>query len=101
MFTYHIHINGRMKEAGFTSAISELASGFQLTGHVTTSGNSLLVTCNALPQTAYQFYQCILKQAPGNFTVESHHMSVAPKEEFDCFSIKDAGIEALKSFSVC
>ncbi len=98
MYTYHIHINGRMEDRDFTSAISELASGFDLTGRVTSAGDRLLVTCNARPETAYLFYQRILKQAPGSFTIVSHHMAAVPKEEFDCFSIKESDTDLRQDF---
>jgi len=98
MYTYRIHINGRMEDRSFTSAISELATGFDLTGSINSAGDRLLVTCNANPETAYLFYQRILKQAPGSFTIVSHHMAAVPKEDFDCFSIKETDTEASPDF---
>lgn len=96
MHTYRIHINGQLKDRAFALAIQELAGSFSLTGNVTAAPDKLLITCNACPETAYSFYQLILKQVPADFTISSHHMAVISKENFYSFSIKDAPAEVFR-----
>ncbi len=86
---------GQLDNDAFTSAISEMASEFHMLGCVTAVKDGLLISCNACPEIAYQFYRGILQNATGSFSLVSHHMAVVAKEEFDCFTV--TGINALTS----
>ena len=70
--TWHIHIEGQVQGAGFRPSVYLLAKEFQLNGWVNNTINGVHIEFNAIENTANDFYQQLVKNAPALAKITHH-----------------------------
>lgn len=107
MDTYHIHITGIVQGVGFRPFVYKQAIDFGLKGWVNNSLDGVHIEFSSNEEEAHDFYDKIIKRAPGNARIYNHTIQkVAPVSyhTFDIIRSQDSGdpdIPLTPDFALC
>ena len=94
MNTWHIHIGGLVQGVGFRPFVYRVAEEMKLNGWVSNGNDGVHIKFRANKESAKQFYNKIITQAPANSIITSHSCNEIDDETFDSFIIKESEVSA-------